>query len=342
MSSSSDKSSPSKSFLSTQTLILSAVAWAVFALFFFLLFSRSTGSGDLDRPLWYLISTYVLEQGAFLSASLLCLRNWRSSQVISGRNVWLSIGLGMLFYFVGNLFFGYWELVLRREPLVSLGDVFFVLSYGFLAFGMILAVTSRRLNLEKWQWATVGGIAVVGVLIAWLLSSAAPPGLTPEAATPSPAASAQRPAASSSPLPGGAQPQAAPPVSGESAESDAEDANTAGWVLTTEKYLEPLSEPLKLFYIVADIGLLIVATTLLLAFWGGRFSQSWRLIAAAAFCLYIADIWLNYAQTFLPDYQSGGLLEVFWVFSGVLFGAGAVLEYDVSSKATRRSSRRRG
>lgn len=333
MSSSSDKSSPSKSFLSTQTLILSAIAWAVFALFFFLLFSRSTGTGDLDRPLWYLISTYVLEQGAFLSASALCLRNWRSSQVISGRNVWLAIGLGMLFYFIGNLFFGYWELILRREPLVSLGDVFFVLSYGFLAFGMILAVTSRRLNLEKWQWATVGGIVIVGVLIAWLLSSATP-GFTPDA-TPTPSQQQTAPA-SPSPLPGGAQ--SAPAVSPEPTEAD---ANAAAWVLTTERYLEPLSEPLKLFYIVADIGLLIVATTLLLAFWGGRFSQSWRLIAAAAFCLYIADIWLNYAQTFLPDYQSGGLLEVFWVFSGVLFGAGAVLEYDVSSKSTRRSSRRR-
>ncbi len=74
---------------------------------------------------------------------------------------------------------------------------------------------------------------------------------------------------------------------------------------------------------------------------GGRFAQSWRMIAAAAFSLYIADIWFKYATNRLSDYQSGGLLEVFWVFSGVLFGIGAALEYDLSSRSRSRSGRRR-
>ncbi len=39
-------------------------------------------------------------------------------------------------------------------------------------------------------------------------------------------------------------------------------------------------------------------------------------------------MWFKFAQR--PNYQSGDILEVFWVFSGVLFGLGAVLEYDAS------------
>lgn len=96
---------------------------------------------------------------------------------------------------------------------------------------------------------------------------------------------------------------------------------------------------LNWFYVVSDVVLLIIATILLLAFWGGRVSQSWRMIAAAAFSLYIADMWFKYAQG--PNYQSGEILEVFWVFSGVLFGMGAVLEYDASLRRTRRTGGRK-
>jgi hypothetical protein len=97
----------------------------------------------------------------------------------------------------------------------------------------------------------------------------------------------------------------------------------------------------SLFYVVGDIFLLIIATMLLLAFWGGRFSQSWRMIAAAAVCYYVADMWFKWAEK-QPDYQSGSLPEVFWVFSGVLFAIGAALEYDTSSRSRRTGGRRRG
>jgi hypothetical protein len=96
---------------------------------------------------------------------------------------------------------------------------------------------------------------------------------------------------------------------------------------------------LNLFYIVSDVVLLIIATIMLLAFWGGKVSLSWRMVAAAAFSLYIADMWFKFAQG--SDYQSGDLLEVFWVFSGVLFGIGAVLEYDASLSLKRRDRGRK-
>lgn len=63
------------------------------------------------------------------------------------------------------------------------------------------------------------------------------------------------------------------------------------------------------------------------------------MIAAAAFSLYIADMWFKYAQG--PNYQSGEILEVFWVFSGVLFSMGAALEYDTSLSRTRRERGRK-
>ena len=116
------------------------------------------------------------------------------------------------------------------------------------------------------------------------------------------------------------------------------------WVISLDKALSPLSRTLNFVYIVFDVFLLIIASTLLLAFWGGRFAQSWRMIAAATFSLYIADMGFKVydalAKARGQEYESGGLLDVFFIFSAVLFAIGAALEYDVSSRS-RRSPRRR-
>jgi hypothetical protein len=65
------------------------------------------------------------------------------------------------------------------------------------------------------------------------------------------------------------------------------------------------------------------------------------MVAAAAFCLFIADVGFKYASRPGADYQSGGLVEVLWIFSAILFGIGAALEYDLSSRSRSRSSTRR-
>jgi hypothetical protein len=288
MSSAYDKSYRSKSIFSTQNIVLASIAWGVLALLFFLLFSAKIPGvdGKESRADWYVIGTNIFEALAYLGAGILCLRNWRSPQIVSGRNVWLAIGIGMLSYFLGGIFFGYTEIVLKEEPIVSLGDIFFVVTYLFVGAGMILAVASRRLNLEKWQWMIVFAIGAFGSALAWLISHQSQDGVEDQ-------------------LPAWAQ-------------------NIAPF--------------LNWFYIVSDVMLLIIATTLLLAFWGGRVSLSWRMIAAAAFSLYIADMWFKYATIWIPNYQSGEILEVFWVLSGVLFGMGAALEHDASLSRTRRAS----
>ncbi|MEM9772071.1 MAG: hypothetical protein AAF889_10850 [Cyanobacteria bacterium P01_D01_bin.73] len=293
---------------SSKNLIIAGASWAIAALLFFLFCSVSP-TGE-ERPFWYSIGTSVFEYVAFSGAAIVCFRNWRSKQILSGRSVWLAIGLGMLCYFIGGLFFSYWELGLQKEPDVSPGDVFYVATYILLSVGMLLAVLPRRLNLEVWQW---GAVAIIGVAGA---------------------------AFSFSPLiSGGGEEPAAVEAAVEAVATTAVSTAPA-WAVQAEELLSPFADIMPNIYTVGDILLLVLASALLLAFWGGRSAQSWRMIAAAAISLYIADMWFNYALKNIENYQSGSLLEVFWIFSGVLFGIGAVLEFDLSTRS-RRGSRRR-
>ncbi len=283
-----------KTLLSTQNIVLASLGWGILALLYFLLFSAEVpapGAGPNDpgeRAQWYIIGTNIFEAIAYLQAGILCLRNWRSPQIVSGGNVWLAMGIGMLSFFLGGIFFGYTEIVLKEEPFPSIGDIFFVITYLFVGIAMILAVASRRINLEAWQWIIILAIAVSGSALAWLISN--------------------------------------------------QSAGVPNQVAAWATQIAPI---LNWFYVVMDVLLLIIATALLLAFWGGRVSLSWRMIAAAAFSLYIADMWQKYATTSINNYQSGGILEVFYVWSGVLFGIGAVLEYDASLNRSRRERGRK-
>jgi hypothetical protein len=262
-------------------------------------------------------------------AGVLCYRNWGSPQIASGRNVWLGIGLGMVCYALANVIFGWWELYWGLDPDVSPADLFYLLVYAFVGWGMILAVLPRRLNLEVWQWVTVGVIAVVGTAFAlWILFA------TPQASNNDDVA-ASSPATEQVTSPATTQGKTETSVPDEISERQA-----PSWVISVEESLSPLATPVNFFYIVGDVFLLIIASTLLLAFWGGRFAQSWRMIAAATFCLYIADMCFKYADATAIKYESGSLPDVFYVFSGVLFAIGAALEYDVSSRS-RRGARRR-
>lgn len=346
------KSSTATGFkLSTQTLVLTTMAWAIASLLFFLLFSVPLPGQS--RPEWYGITTYFLENLAFLAAGLLCFRNWKSPQIVSGRTVWLLIGLGLLSYFIGNLFLGYWEIGLGKEPDVSPGDFFFLATYLLLGSGMFLAVTSRQLTLAPPQWLVVAGILVGSIALAYFLvfrpsqqSASLSPTLNsqPQASLvqlvvpPASATTTQpapAPAVPAAPAPAAEDP-AAPAPDTETAEVD----DFPAWVTATEEILAPLVPVMLPLYIAGDIILVVMATLLLLAFWGGRFSLSWRFIAAAAFCLYIADLWFLYAVYNIPDYQTGTLPEVFFIFSPCLFAIGAVLEFDLSTRS-RRASRRR-
>jgi len=341
-STSQQKSSLSSSLFSAQGMVITGIVWAVLALLFFLLFSV-TAEGE-ELPLWYSIGTYVFELGAFLAAAIVCYRNWQSPQMVSGRNVWLCIGLGVFFYFVGGVLFGVWELVWHLDPAVSIADAFYVLSYIFLGAGMILAVLSKRVDLEIAQWVALLGVAVAGTAFGLWVASPTFFGLL---GSPEPVAIEQQVAKASVPSTVASAPKSAPKVEKPGAKTQAaaeiepekETPSAPLWVEAIDRKLEPLEFGVNLFYIIGDVFLLILATALILAFWGGRFSQSWRMIAFAIFSLYIADMYFKWADSRLQgEYESGGLLEVFFVFTGVLFAVGAILEYDISTRS--RQSRR--
>ncbi len=304
MSSTTDKTFNPQTLLKSQTITYVGIGWCVFALIFFLLFS--TKPTDADYPLWYSLGTYFFESLPFLGAAFLCYRNWNSPQIASGRNVWLGIGSGMLCFFLGNIIFGWWELYFQLDPEVSPADFFYLAFYVAVGWGMFLAVLPRRLNLVLWQWVVVGCIAILGIALAVLITFGAPD-IIEEAAEVA---------------------ELVPP-------------DLPGWVIATENFLVNFATPVNLFYIIGDVVLLIIAATLLLAFWGGRFSQSWRMIAAATLALYIADMGFKYQYAYYPDYESGSILDVFFIFSGVLFAIGTVMEYDISSSRPARSGSRR-
>jgi hypothetical protein len=314
MSNAVEKSPDTESWLSSRNVIYAGVTWGVLSLGLFLLGAFSPES---EESFWYLISTYVAELTPFMAAVALCYRNWRSPKIASGRNVWLLLGLGTLSYFLADLLFGIWEVYWGLEPEISPADFFFTTFYLCLGAGILLAVFSRRLNLEKGQWAILGAIAIFGITLALWLSLAEPVASTELAET----------ATLSVPL------SAAPAINGDDL------SNIPHWVIVTQDYLLQFAEPVNIFYIICDVGLLIISVMLLLAFWGGAFSLSWRMIAAAALARYLADMWFKYAATLPTDYVSGGFLEVFFVFSGILFAIGAALEYDVSSRPRQRRRR---
>lgn len=331
MSSSVEKSSGTPSLLSGQNVVYAGIAWAVTSLLFFLLFSIS--SPGEERPLWYMIGTYLLELLPFLAAACLCYRNWRSPNIASGRNVWLGIGLGMICYFIGGLIFGLWELYWGLNADVSPADLFYLLVYVFIGWGMVLAILPRRLNLETWQWLTVVAIAILGIALAvWVYI------ITPDTPAKS-EATANLEQTTASPSKTAAKAPAIPSASDPATETQEAKKDIPAWATAIEETLNPLAVPVNLSYIIGDVFLLIIAATLLLAFWGGRFVQSWRMIAAATIALYIADMWTKYAASD-PQYESGGLLDVFYVFSGVLFAIGAALEFDISIRS-RRGGRKR-
>ncbi|HEY9737849.1 MAG TPA: hypothetical protein V6D06_16270 [Trichocoleus sp.] len=327
------KSAAASSRSTTTLTVALGIAWGIVALLFFLLFS-SPGAGG-EQPGWFLLGITILETGAFAAASALCFRNWRSSQIVSGRNVWFWIGMGLLSYTLGNLLFFLWGNIWGLDPAVSLGDFFYILSYIFLAAGMLKAVLPRRLNLEPSQWLIVAGIGLGGIIIAYFVNYqvVADPVAQGDALG-QPTALVQLVQNPATPPAPAAAPAPEAPAAPE------EPNNAPGWVQQLDERLVPFETAVGLLYVIGDCILLVIAATLLVAFWGGRFSQSWKLIAIAAFCLYIADMFFAFSVN-AGNYQEGSLWEVFWTFSAIFFGLGAVVEYAISTQSRRGARRRR-
>lgn len=338
------QSSSTNQASSTRLIVGFCIGWAIFSLLFFLLFG-TRAPGEEELPGWFLVAINIIEITAFALATVLCFRNAGSGQIISGRGVWLPIGIAMLAYTLGDVFFALWGTVFGLDPAVSLGDFFYLLSYVFLFIGMFQAVLPRRIDLSILQWLLVAGIGLFGVGLAYFLNYQAAVAADP-AFIETLASSQSQPALIAQAETPPADPAAAPEAVTEEAVPEApvvaeeEAPSTApGWAIAVNDMFEPYEDIVGLLYVVGDCLLVVIAAMLLVAFWGGRFSQSWKLIAIAAFFLYIADMFFAYDLS-QDAYVEGAIWEVFWTFSAIFFALGAAVEYEISTRS-RRGSRRR-
>jgi hypothetical protein len=282
------------SWPSESITVLGLLSWAGLALVFYLLFGvRAAGQ---SYPDWYTFGTTLFECVAFLAAALLCWRNGQTPGIMSGQSAWRWLGAGMFLYFLGDVLFGIWELVFRLDPDVSPGDFCFFGTYLCLGVGIGQVLLGRRLNLPIVQWIGLGVSVVLACAGTLMIAQLGVDSSNLEQQT-------------------------------EAAVSVAPD-----WAIALDQALQPLGEWSSGLYLFGDMVLLAMSMALLLAFWGGRFAWPWRLVAAASVSLYLADIWYVYATRAIPDYESGGFLEVFWVLSGVLFALGAATEHTTSTK----------
>ncbi|WP_310483001.1 hypothetical protein [Chamaesiphon sp. VAR_48_metabat_403] len=302
-----------------QNVIGWAFGWAALSLLFYMFLSGS--AQNTERPFWYRIFTaYILQNVPTICAGLLCIRNGTSSRMPSGSKVWLLMGIALLAYFVGNIFFSSWELVWGLNSTGSLGDPFFVIFYICLLLAMFIAIASKRVKLKIYQWAIVAGIGIYAATIAmWILK---PPATDNSVATTAITTTSSQIQSSTTNTPAVTPaPDLTPPES--------EPTTTApGWVMFFDGILKPYGQKLNIFYVWCDVVLFAFAIVMILAFWGGRLSNAWQVNAQAMICYYIADMWFAYAGNQIEDYQGGFMLEVFWIFGAIQFGVAASTEFE--------------
>ncbi len=322
-----------KTWLRGEYVTYWGIIWAVISTILYLNFS--VVDAHAARPVWFILATTGLEEIGLLISGYLCWRNWQSPNIPSGRAVWLLFAIAIFAFFGGNLWFCLWEVQWGLDPAASAGNPFFVLFYFMLIAAMRLAILDRDVQLARRQWVIVGGVAAIGLTIGcWLTTLPARSIVLP---TPPSVEIAQ---ASSKPrLP---DRMMTPTIARESIAKGTLTRleTTPEWVLASDRSMQPLVTTFNLFYVIRDLVFLTFAAILLLGFWGGQLGLPWRMAAQAVLCFYIADTWFAAAHDRVQGYESGSIMEVFWIFGIVQFGIAAALEFDNSIRA-RRSARRR-
>jgi hypothetical protein len=336
-----DKVEP-QSWLTGEYVIYWGLIWSVISLILYLNFS--VVDPQSTRPGWFIWSTAGLEEIGLLISGWLCWRNYRSNYIVGGRTVWLLFAIAMGAFFIGNLWFFLWEMLWGLEPAASAGNPFFVLFYLILIAGVRLAILDRDVQLARQQWVAVIGVVAVGLTMGCWLTT-----LSAKAVTPPPPMAItilqgrgyanERSIAPSGTLVASSAPKIPARVASQNPQKVA-PTRPPDWVLGIDRAMHPLVNTFNLFYVLCDLVLLTFATILLLGFWGGQLGLPWQMTAQAVLCFYIADTWFAYANNRVQGYESGFIMEVFWIFGIVQFGIAAALEFDNSIRARRLARRR--
>ncbi len=305
------KVSNSEHLWQKKNVVFWALIWSGLSLFVYIFFSGPPQG--IERPFWYRIFTaYILQNLPPLIAGILCIRNGLSRRMPSGSKVWLLIGMALISFLIGSIFFSSWELVWHLNSTGSLGDPFFIFFYVCLLLAMIVAIVTNKVRLKIYQWAIVLGITIYSsILVMWILKP--------------PAVSLAPPVAEISSVQGVTTVTTAPEVT-----QPPSEPQTAApeWVMFFDRIFKPYGQNLNIFYVWCDVGLFTLAVIMILAFWGGRMSSAWQVNAQAIVCFYIGDMWFAYAGNQIEDYQSGFMLEAFWILGGIQFGVAAAIEFE--------------
>jgi hypothetical protein len=116
--------------------------------------------------------------------------------------------------------------------------------------------------------------------------------------------------------------------------STSTSVSTVAWANSIDKLLQPLVEVFGLFYLLSDVALIVMAAILFLGFWGGRMGTTWQVVAQGLACIYLADVRFAFlAKT--GGYESGDLLEVFWIAGFVQLSIAAALEWENAHRVQR-------
>lgn len=306
-----------------QNIIYWAIGWTALSLFTYMFFSGSPQ--NTERPVWYRFFTaYILQNIPNLVAGLLCIRNGLSRRMPSGSKVWLLMGIALISYLIGNIFFSSWELIWHLNSTGSLGDPFFCIFYVCLSLAMVSAIASKHVRLKIYQWLIVLGIAVYAATLVWWILK--PPAASLASTATAPATTSQSQVAQTS----NSSTALAPSSSAPELTTPASEPETTApeWVMFFDGMLKPYGQTLNSFYVWSDVVLFALAAVMILAFWGGRLSNAWQVNAQAIVCFYIADMWFAYAGNQIKDYQGGFMLEVFWILGAVQFAVAAAIEFE--------------
>ncbi|MEM6449259.1 MAG: hypothetical protein AAF703_02990 [Cyanobacteria bacterium P01_D01_bin.105] len=261
----------------------------------------------------------LLKVGAFAIATILCWRNAKENSIVSGQIVWQAIAVGLCFYGLGDIISLLWHLLWSASTTTSLGDVFYGMGYLFLAIGLFNAVLPRQTSLSIWQTMGIATAGILGIVLASWMSFYMPN------------VEVVNPISSNNYETEGMEIIASQP-------DQASQKTAPQLVQIIDTRLKPIARHMRLLYVAGDCILIVIASAMLVAFWGGTYSEAWKLIALAGLCLYVADMFMIYHQR-QGSYQPGAFWEIFWILSALFFGLGASIEYGISTQMQQRRSR---
>ena len=319
-------------------VLLTCGGWALLSLLVF-----GGGMALRDRPDWFVLLVSLLKIGSFLLATALCWRNAMHPSILSGRNVWQAIALGMAFYALGDITVILWRSLWGMTSTVSLGDVFYGASYLFLALGLLLAVIPRPINLSLPQTLGISFTGIVGIVLASWINFYAPtaaPELPINSAEIVQAEVLKTDGAITSSTDVAVLAVQSADSKGAAAGAITSSSKSAPAIIrTNDERLSGIASHLGLLYVAGDCALVVMAVALLVAFWGGSYSEAWKLVALAGLCLYVADMFLIY-QIGQGEYRQGAPWEIFWILSALFFSLSAGVEHGLSTQLKQRSHRR--